>query len=170
MTKTPSNEQELFTEYRYAPPNVKAIRWDGKLATAQAIVAYFSEKETVERRGEPHHENPLYVKHEIRGDGHQTTDLFFGTTKVARGDFIVIEPDGRVHLSNKTEFPYNYTEVPSPFVVTIRVSQEQYDEIIGVPHTIEDDDYLPPDLGEHPPTTQLSEFAAAIQRSTLSHD
>ena len=156
-TTNTSNEQELFTEYRYAPPNVKAVRWDGKLETAQAIVAYFSEKETVERRDEPYHENPFYVRHEIRGDGHQTTDLFFGTTKVARGDFIVIEPDGRVSLSNKTEFPYNYTEVPSPFVVHL-------------PRTVEDDDYLPPDLGEHPPTTQLSEFAAAIQRSTLSHD
>lgn len=98
---------ETFQEYRYAPPNVRAVRWDGRLETARAIIA-----ETAERFPD---QNLFFAQMHLDRDnqGFPLVKVFFHGTEVRRGDFIVIEPDGRIHVTERDEFRYHYQEAAS---------------------------------------------------------
>lgn len=136
-------------EYEYRPPNVRAIRWDGREDTAAEIL-----------RAAP-------TDAEFRVHIHKTGDseapngytqkigLFFGSHQFAvnRGDYVVFEPDGRVHLAEQSEFEYTYREADINVVEPIGSMPRtaipkagdpipcNHNDTTIFPTTLEDEDY-----------------------------
>jgi hypothetical protein len=162
-----------LTEYEYRPPNVRAIRWDGREETAATILkaAPLNSEFRVHIHKTSNFEHPEGFTKQVA--------LFFGPHQFAvnRGDYIVFEPNGEVHLAEKDDFEYHYQKyagnsndttiametpaVPVGWAAEVTrpiTTAEEVQKIADlaktlpiqphVPATLEDEDYSAP---EHPP-------------------